>query len=73
MDDGLDDNHIIKQRIEQVEKAIKAVKNDLIAQPPNIPRTGKFATTELKVELIPVQDDALLNQTTTRRAGHHHS
>jgi len=60
MDDGVDDNHVIKQRIEQVETAIKAVKNDLIAQLPKIPRTGKVVTDDLIVELVPVQDDALV-------------
>ena len=54
MDDGLDDNHVIKNRIEQVETAIKAVKNDLIAQLPKIPRTGKVVTDNLVVELVPV-------------------
>ncbi|MBI1249036.1 hypothetical protein GC197_14490 [bacterium] len=60
MDDGVDDNHVIQQRIEQVETAIKAVKNDLIAQLPKIPRMGKVVTDDLTVELVPVQDDALV-------------
>lgn len=60
MDDGLDDNHVIKNRIEQVETAIKAVKNDLIAQLPKIPRTGKVVTDNLIVEFSPVHDDALI-------------
>ena len=60
MDNGVDDNHVIRQRIEQVETAIKAVKNDLIAQLPKIPRTGKVVTEHLIVETIPIQDDALL-------------
>ncbi len=59
MDDDVDDNYVIKQRIEQVETAIKAVKNDLIAQLPKIPRTGKIVTDNLIVEFIPVQDEAL--------------
>jgi len=56
MGDGLDDNHVIKNRIEQVGTAIKAVKNDLIAQLPKIPRTGKVVTDNLVVELVPVHD-----------------
>ena len=59
IEDGLDDNHVIRQRIELVETAIKAVKNDLIAQLPKIPRTGTVVTNELTVEFIPIQHDAL--------------
>lgn len=59
MDDGLEDNYVIKNRIEQVETAIKAVKNDLIAKLPKIPRTGKVVTDNLVVEVIPLQHDSL--------------
>ncbi len=52
-------NHFIKNRIEQVETAIKAVKNDLIAQLPKIPRTGKVVTDTLIVELVSVHHDTL--------------
>ena len=59
MDDGMDENHQITQRIDDVQTAVKAVKQDLIAQPPKMPRTGKVITKGLNVTVQPLHEDAL--------------
>jgi len=59
MDNGMDENYQITQRIDDVQKAIKAVKQDLIAQLPKMPRTGKVVTRDLNVTVQPLHEDAL--------------
>jgi len=54
MDDGVNEDAKIKQRIGDVEKAIKAVKDELIAKLPKMKRSGRVVTKDLEVTVTPV-------------------
>ena len=45
--------------MKDVEKAVKAVKKDLIAKLPKAKRSGRVITKELEVEVLPVVDEVL--------------
>ena len=60
MTDGVNENSKIKDRIGDVEKAIKAVKDDLIAKLPKMKRAGRVITKDLEVTLTPVMADELV-------------
>jgi hypothetical protein len=51
MKDGVHENHRIKAQIDDVTKAIEAVRNDLIAQLPKTRRSGRINTKHLRVSL----------------------
>ena len=57
---GTDKNERIEARINDVETAIKAVKDDLIAKLPKARRSGKVVTKDLDVEILPVADEVLM-------------
>jgi len=57
---GTDMNERIEARINDVETAIKAVKDDLIAKLPKARRSGKVVTRDLDVEILSVADEVLM-------------
>jgi len=57
---GTDKNERIEARINDVETAIKAVKDDLIAKLPKARRSGKVVTRDLDVEILSVADEVLM-------------
>ena len=52
MTEGTDKNEHIEARINEVEAAIKAVKDELIAKLPKARRSGKVVTKDLEVEVV---------------------
>lgn len=60
MTDGVNEDTKIKERIGDVEKAIKAVKDELIAKLPKMKRSGRIITKDLEVTLTPVMADELV-------------
>jgi hypothetical protein len=60
MTEGTDKNERIESHINDVEAAIKAVKDELIAKLPKARRSGKVVTKDLEVEILPVADEVLL-------------
>ena len=60
MTEGTDKNERIESHINDVETAIKAVKDELIAKLPKARRSGKVVTKDLEVEILPVADEVLL-------------
>ena len=61
MSEGTDKNEQIESHIKDVEAAVKAVKDDLIAKLPKARRSGKVVTKDLEVEILPVADEVLLS------------
>lgn len=53
MRDGADKSEQIEARIKDVDAAIKAVKDDLIAKLPKVRRSGRVVTKDLQVEVLP--------------------
>lgn len=49
----------IESRIKDVEKAVEAVKTELIAKLPKQKRAGRIITKDLEVEILPVEDGVL--------------
>ena len=47
----------LKKRIEDVEAAIKAVKTDLIATLPKMPRNGKLDTSRLSIDVLALSSE----------------
>jgi hypothetical protein len=60
MTEGGDKNERIESHLKDVEAAVKAVKDDLIAKLPKARRSGKVVTKDLEVELLPVADEVLV-------------
>ena len=54
MAEGADKNEWIEARMKDVEVAIKAIKDELIAKLPKAKRSGKVVTKDLEVEIVPV-------------------
>jgi hypothetical protein len=54
MADGVKEDRHIKDRIDDVNAAIKAVKNDLLAKLPKMHRTGRVITKSLVVTVSPL-------------------
>jgi len=52
MSNGENEDAAVKKRIEDVESAIKAVKTDLIATLPKMPRSGRLDTKELSIDVL---------------------
>jgi hypothetical protein len=52
MVDGADKNERIESRMRDVEAAVKAVKDELIAKLPKVRRSGKVVTKDLVVEVV---------------------
>lgn len=50
----------IEARIKDVEKAVEAVKTELIAKLPKQQRAGRIITKDLEVEILPVGEDVLI-------------
>ena len=59
MTNGKGKDEQIEARMKDVEKAVAAVKKDLIAKLPKAKRSGRVITKELEVEVLPVVDEAL--------------
>lgn len=51
-----EDSSVLK-RMEDVEKAIKAVKNDLIASLPKMHRSGRLDTKNLSIDVLGLSAD----------------
>lgn len=60
MNDGVNEDTKIKERIGDVERAIKAVKDELIAKLPKMKRSGRIITKDLEVTLTPVMAEELV-------------
>lgn len=54
MDSGVNEDRRIKRRIDDVNKAISAVRKELIDQLPKMKRAGRTVTKELDVTVTPV-------------------
>jgi acyl carrier protein phosphodiesterase len=52
MTNGQNENAAVLKRIEDVEAAIKAVKTDLIARLPKMPRAGRLDTKNLTIDVL---------------------
>jgi len=52
MTDGRKEDAAVLKRIEDVEAAIKAVKSDLIATLPKMPRAGRLNTKNLSIDVL---------------------
>lgn len=59
MTTGKSKDERIEARIKDVEKAVEAVKTDLIAKLPKQKRAGRIITKDLEVEILPVEDGVL--------------
>ena len=53
MVEGADKSERIEARMKDVDAAIKAVKDELIAKLPKVPRSGRVVTKDLQVEVLP--------------------
>ncbi len=60
MTEGTDKSERIEARMKDVETAVKAVKDELIAKLPKARRSGKVVTKDLDVEIVPVADEVLM-------------
>ncbi len=54
MDAGVTEDSHIKSRIDDVNAAIKAVREDLLAELPKMPRAGRTITKGLQITVTPV-------------------
>jgi hypothetical protein len=54
MDQGVGEDAHIKSRIEDVNSAIKAVREDLLAELPKMPRAGRTITKGLQITISPL-------------------
>lgn len=59
MENGKSKDEQIEARIRDVEKAVEAVKTELIAKLPKQKRAGRIITKDLEVEILPVEDGVL--------------
>ena len=59
MENGKSKDERIEARIKDLEKAVEAVKKDLISRLPKIKRNGKVVTKDLRVEVLPVIEEAV--------------
>lgn len=59
MENGKSKDVQIESRIKDVEKAVEAVKTELIAKLPKQKRAGRIVTKDLEVEILPVEDGVL--------------
>lgn len=60
MAENVNEDSKIKERIGDVEKSIKAVKDNLICKLPKMKRAGRVITKDLEVTLTPVMADELV-------------
>lgn len=58
MDAGVGEDQHIKSRIDDVNAAIKAVREDLLAELPKMPRAGRTLTKDLRITVSPVTETA---------------
>jgi len=59
MENGKAKDEQIEARMKDVEKAVAAVKKDLIAKLPKQKRSGRVVTKALEIEILPVANEAL--------------
>jgi hypothetical protein len=59
MQDGVNEDQHIKQRIDDVAAAMEAIKTELIGQLPKMARSGKVVTKELKISVSPLKPEQL--------------
>lgn len=57
MENGENEDTAVKKRIEDVEAAIKAVKMDLIAKLPKMPRAGRLDTKGLTIDVLALSSE----------------
>jgi hypothetical protein len=57
MKDGANKGERIEARIKDVETAIQAVKEELIAKLPKVKRAGRVSTKDLQIEILPVAEE----------------
>lgn len=56
MDIGVNEDGYIKSRIDDVNAAIKAVREDLLAELPKMPRTGRTITKGLRITVSSLEE-----------------
>jgi hypothetical protein len=66
MTNGKGKDEQIEAHMMDVERAVAAVKKDLIAKLPKAKRSGRVITKDLEVEVLPVVDEALIEATQGR-------
>lgn len=59
MANGKSKDEQIEARIKDVEKAVETVKKDLIAKLPKVKRSGRVVTKGLRIEVLPVIEEAV--------------
>ena len=59
MTNGKGKDEQIEARMTDVESAVKAVKENLIAKLPKATRSGRVITKDLEVEVVPVEEEEL--------------
>lgn len=59
MESGKSNTERIEARMKDVEAAVKAVKQDLIAKLPKVKRSGRVVTKDLDIEVLPVHEEEL--------------
>ncbi|MHB8971246.1 MAG: hypothetical protein ACYC4N_12435 [Pirellulaceae bacterium] len=57
---GKDTSEEIQSRIKHVEKAIQVVRENLLEELPKVRKNGRLITKDLRVELLPVQEESLV-------------
>ncbi len=60
MVEGEDKGEQIQARIKDVETAVKAIKDELIAKLPKAKRSGRVVTKDLEIEILPAVEEALV-------------
>lgn len=59
MQDGGDKDENIKSYIKDCEATVQAVKEQLISRLPKVKRAGRLITKDLRVDVLPVQEETL--------------
>ncbi len=60
MTEGTDKGERIEARMKDVEAAVTAVKDDLLAKLPKARRSGEVVTKDLHIEVLPVIEEVLM-------------
>lgn len=59
MENGNNQSEQIEARLMDVEKAVSAVKKDLLDKLPKVKRNGRVITKDLRVDVLPVVEEAV--------------
>jgi len=59
MENGNNQSEQIEARLKDVERAVSAVKKDLLDKLPKVKRNGRVVTKDLRIEVLPVIEEAV--------------